>query len=265
MSITTWSQFLYGFTVTATNNLIPFSENSGAYTLNASLEIGSYSATEYFAHVADKMTSASAASGLGQEYTVTFNRVTRIVTIAAANSFELLCATGLGIGSDAYPTLGFSNASDKTGAATYDSDTTAGSLYRPQAILKNYIGPDKFRLKEKAVVSESADGTIVQTASFGDGQRIQMNIWLANSKNVTFANGVVETNVTGVADILTFMDFAITKAKMEFMADRDSPDSFYTVMLESTGADGKGTAYILEQMDADSFYQTNDITFRVLT
>jgi len=264
MSISTFSQFIYGFTVTATNKIIPFSESSGTYTLTAELDIGSYSATEYYTHVAEKMTSASAADGLGQEYTLTYNRVTRIVTIAAATTFELLCSSGFGIGSDAYPTLGFSNTSDKTGSNSYDSDSESGSLYRPQAILKDYIGPDKYRLKEKAVVSESADGQTVQTANFGDGQRIRMNIWLINSKNITFKGANVETNVNGVSDALDFMDFAITKAKLEFMADRDAPDTFNTVILDSTSEDNKGTAYILEQMDADSFYQTNELIFRVL-
>jgi len=255
--LTTRSTFYYGFTVTRDNYAIDFDE--GGPQLTAYLTIGAYTVTEYIAEVKRALDSVGALT-----YTVTFNRTTRKITIAATGTFALKCLTGTHVGSGIWTMAGFS-ATDKTGAATYTGENGAGSEYRPQAVFKDYISPTHFKVKEFAKVNVAADGT-VQMVEFGTGQRFQCNIWQVTDKvNTATSNPTWETQSGAIANTLLFLDFLITKGKVEFMPDRATPATFYGAILDRSEASSQGTSYTLNEMEAKDFYQTGRLTFRVLS
>jgi hypothetical protein len=68
-------------------------------------------------------------------------------------------------------------------------------------------------------------------------------------------------NANGLADARSFLDYLITKAKVEFMPDRDTPNTFHNVLLEGTEYDKDGTAYKLKNITRD-VYTTGLLKFR---
>lgn len=253
-TLTTLSVFYFGTTVTTDNNKISF--NEGGPELVATLNIGDYSLTEY----ADEVERALNAAG-ALTYTVALNRTTRKLTISATGTFALLALTGSFSGTSAFPTMGFATTSDKTGASSYVGENGAGSEYRPQYILENYTAIKDFKVKESSVVNVSVAG-VVQTIQFGDGARMRANIVVITDK-VNLKLDPFFSNASGVQAARDFMDYAITKAKMEFMPNVADRNTFDTIILESTKADKDGTAYELTNMSkAKDFYQTGELLFR---
>ena len=109
MSLLTHSKFYYGYEVTPAALYLDFDEGGGELT--ATLEIGSYTLTEFVAEVARALNEAGANT-----YTVTVDRATRIITIAADSSTDLLVEAGSHLGTTAWGLLGFTtNASIITG------------------------------------------------------------------------------------------------------------------------------------------------------
>jgi hypothetical protein len=87
MTIETRSKFYYGHTVNEANLYINFDDGSGEVT--AQLRAGSYSLTDYVTEVARAMNEVG-----GQEYTVTVDRSTRLITISASANFSILFLSG---------------------------------------------------------------------------------------------------------------------------------------------------------------------------
>lgn len=252
--LNTLSVFYYGFLISKNNQNLDFNEGSGELT--ALLNVGDYTFEEILVELETALNLAGTL-----DYTVTGNRTTRVITIAASGTFSLLCATGSHLGTEGYSILGFNIATDKTGAATYNGTAGAGSEYRPQTLLKDYIKPEDWELKESAVVSVSANGQ-VQTVSFGDGQRMQCNIIaatnLTNLKNQDFYE-----NATGEEELRNFLRYLITKSKIEFMPDVSTRNVFYKLLLESTAADKNGVTYKIQHVDKTmKYYQSGLLTFR---
>jgi hypothetical protein len=252
--LNTLSTFYYGITITKENQNLNFDEGSGELT--AVLQIGDYTHTEILTAIENAFNLAGT-----QVYTATLNRMTRIITISSVASFDLLCNSGSQVGSSSWDLLGFSTATDKTGAATYLGENPSGYEYRPQLLLNNYIQPEDYEVKESAVVNISVSG-IVQTLQFGDGQRMQCNIRGASNLTGIKTDPFYE-NVTGVQDLRTFMKYLITKAKIEFIPDVDDRNTFHSLLLESTPADKSGTRFVIENMNgSNSFFETGTLAFR---
>ncbi len=252
--LTTRSLFYYGQTISAANYALDF--NEGGLEIQASLRIGSYSLTELAVEIQDAMNAVG-----GQVYTVTVNRTTRQITISAPGTFALLAQTGTRTGVGVWVTAGFTTTSNKTGTNTYTSENGSGSEYRPQAVLKDYIGPDDFKVKEFAKVNVAASGA-VQVVEFGTGNRIEMNIWLVSDR--TNAAPTVEVQANAVANTRLLLDFMITKGKFEFMPNRATPGVYSKCILEKSPESAQGTSYILEEMKAKDFYQTGRLQLRVM-
>lgn len=257
--ITTRSKFYYGHTITTLNQAIDFSEGAGE--LQANIAIGTYTLQEFLDAI------KAALDGVGAlTYTVSVNRTTRVITIAATGTFSLLCNTGSRQGSSAWSLMGFDLGADRTGAATYDGDTGSGSEYITQAIINDYVAADDWQLKENADVSVTATG-IKQTASFGDGKRIQLNI--RHITNQAYSNRACDpndiyNNATGIEDARALMNYLIAQGRAEFMPDIDSPANFEKVILEKTNKSGDGVAYSLSNMEVFGHLQTDKLLFRVL-
>jgi hypothetical protein len=251
-TLTTLSSFYFGHTVTLANKSFPFKEGAGP-EIKGELRVGSYSLTEFAAEIQRMLNTFGLLT-----YTVTVNRTTGIITINATGSFTVLAGTGTTIGSGVFSLAGF-NAVDKTGTSVV-GDNRSGYVYRPQYLLKNYTSPEHMKLKEQAAVNISATGK-VQVISFGDGQRMKCNIVVITDKLGLKLEPFYE-NANGLADAIFFMDYLITKAKVEFMPDYATPSIFYKMLLDSNRSNSNGVGYELENMGTPDVYQTGDMTFR---
>jgi hypothetical protein len=209
--ILTLSLFYFGTTVTINNRSIDFDEGAGE--LYADLKVGDYSLTEYAAEVQRALRLAGS-----QAYTVTFNRASRTLTIAAPLAFDLLVSSGSRLGTSAWAMMGFTGA-DLTGLLSYEGDEGAGEEYQTQHPVNNYLASKDSRVKEQATVNSTPSG-ITQMINFGDSRRISMNIRLITDltgvQNLPFFD-----NANGVDDFRNFMDYLLTKVRVEFMEDVD--------------------------------------------
>lgn len=258
MSLSTHSKFYYGYPVTTTSLYIDF--NEGGSELTAELEIDAYSLTDFADALSVALNDAGALT-----YTVTVNRSTRQITIAATGNFALLVSTGSHAASTAFGTAGFTGA-NLTGAATYTGNLAAGTVYTTQFILQSYVAPQDFQAMLYGTVNKSASGK-VEVVTFGTETFVEFNITLATSR-VQEAGGIVRNNATGLSDLQSFMQYITTKGPLEFMPNEDAPETFITVILESTSEDSKyGLGYKLRELygrGLPGYYETGVLKFRVI-
>jgi hypothetical protein len=255
MALSTFSKFWYGHTVDSTNYAIDFDE--GGSELQASIDFGNYSPTEYLTAVKTALDGAGALT-----YTVSLNRSTRKITISSTSNFTLRTNTGTRASVSAWSLLGYTTASNKTGASTYTAENETGSEYKPQAIMDMHIASENWLEKNDAVVNESASG-VVQVVYFGDVRYIQGNIRL--STDITSTQSQIETQANGVANLRSFMDYGISKSKFEFMPDRATATTYYKCIFESTEKSKNGIAYQLKELkNAAGYFETGKIIMRVL-
>lgn len=256
MSITTRSAFYYGHTITRLNNAIDFSE--GGPELQATLNNGDYTLEEFLAEVQRALNAAGALN-----YTVSVNRTTRVITIAASGTFSLLAATGTRIGTGAWSLMGF-NATDLTSAATYNSQNGAGSEFLPQVIAYGYTPSTHFMDKNDAVVNESAGG-LIQVVQFGTNRFLECELQLNTNLTIRTQQPEIENNASGLDDFVDFMNYSVTKAKMEFMPDRANRNGFQKVFLESTEFSKKGTGFKLKEVQkGPGYWNSGRLVFRAV-
>lgn len=256
-TIRTLSRFFYGTTVTSSNRAIDFDEGSGE--LNATLRVGSYSVTEYVAEIQRAIREAGT-----QAYVASLDRATQKITISAPLAFDLLVSSGSRVGTSAWTMMGYTGGSDLTGLLTYTAPDIVGDRYDCQYPVFNYVSAEDNPVKENATVNETPAG-IVQQVSFGDGARVEMNIRVitnkAGLKNVNFVE-----NLSGISDARDFMTYLLTKGRVEFIPDRDTPNTFVKCYLEKTKEDSDARKFQLKNMGVPDFYETGILIFRkVLT
>ena len=257
MSLTTHSKFYYGYSVDIDGYQMDFDE--GGSELTAELTYGSYTLTEFVDELETALNSAGALT-----YTVTVNRTTQKITIAATGNFTLRITSGTHIGTGVFTLAGFTGA-NVTGAATYTGDSVAGSSYETQFILQSHIGSDDNRGNNYGTLNKSASGK-VELISYGDLLLIEFNIKFAT--NSTFGAATpIRNNATGVADLRAFMQYLITKAPLEYMPDENTPATYQKVILESTPDDSNGTRYKLKELygiGLPGYFETGILKFRVV-
>jgi hypothetical protein len=254
VSLKTRPLFYFIDPVTVTNQFLDFSE--GGPEINGKLVVGARSPEQLMLEAARALNDQGAL-----DYTVTLNRVTRIVTIAASGVFELKPVTGTNAGQSIFSVLGFTT--DRSLAATYDSDLPVATEWRPQFFFKSYVDFDDFEEAVKASVQEAANGAI-QTVSFGDRNFMMFEAMFITDGDMGTGN-IIETQVDAVANVRTFLKFIRKKGNLEFMPDRDDPDTFFTVLHEKSADSSDGTGYRLHEMlgmGLADFYQTGMLTFR---
>jgi len=256
--IQTFSVFYYGTTVDDTNYLLPFDEGGGE--LNAELEFGAYSLTELTVEIKRAMDIAG-----GQEYTITLDRVTRIVTISAAGTFDLLLSTGTTIGTSVFSLIGFNQASDLTGGITYSGIDGAGSVFEPQTKFQSYIDKADSQQASQGTVHKSANGQ-VEAVTFGIEKFYKFNIQWANDLG-EHVYDFMKANLTGVEDLRSFMQEITRKGRFEFMPDIDDRNTFDKVILERTASHRDGIGYELKERFDQSlhgYFETGNLTLRVV-
>jgi hypothetical protein len=255
MSLTTFSQFYYGYDITPDNNLIPF--NEGASEIIAELAIGSFTLTEFAEAIGDAMTIAG-----GQTYTVTVDRTTRQLTIASTGNFTLLAGTGSVLANSPYALMGYT-LTNKTGASSYQSQSGAGFRYRPQFILQDHIPTSRWKSASSSTVNKTASGR-VELIKFGDEQFMQCNIqWVTDLSQPS--GSPIENNATGVADLVAFLDWCRDKKPVEYMANRDAPSTFEKLLLESTPSSKDGTSFKLKEYydkGLPNYFESGTLVFR---
>ena len=260
--ITTKSQFYFGHTISngaggsLGNFRIDFKEGAGP-ALVATLNAGDYSLTEFTLEVKRALDAAGALT-----YTVTVNRTTRKITISATGVFSLLTFTGVNQGTAVWTLLGYTILADKTGFATYLAENESGFSYRPQAVLREFVGRDDNLEKIDAVVNISSSG-VVQVVTFGDQRYFRFEIQPITNLTLNSCPDI-DNNQSAVAQARQFFEYAITKAKMEFMPDRDTAATFYKVLLDSTEKSKQGTSYELQTL-AFNVYESGKVVLREIT
>ena len=253
MTVKTKSSFLYNYIVDANNFYLNFSE--GATEFTATIPPRNYSFTSLASALAVALNSVGSLN-----YSVTPSRSNRTYTISATGNFELLAATGSNAGSSIYSLIGL-NATDLSGASSYTSVNTTGTIYEPQFTLQEFVGFEDFQEFAESKVNQSASG-VVEIYSIGTRQFMEFNIKFAN-------NGITKNSVSfdanGIENLREFMRYAITKGDIEFMKDSANVNSFDTIILERTPTESNGTGYKLQPMRGnvgEDFYQTGILKFR---
>jgi hypothetical protein len=256
--IYTKSKFYYGHTVTADNRAISFSEDN-VNELIAELKIGNYSLTSYAQEVRRAMNEVSG----GNNYEVSLDRNTRILTISGDNPFTLYTQTGSIILISAFRMMGFNDLQNLTGFNSYSGQFGSGDVYAPQFFLQDY---QDFRFNQKtasANVNQSASG-LVEIVSYGNVKLMSCNIKYINTYTQP-DNSIFENNPNAIDETLTFLEYLITKGRIEFIADRDDANEYVECILDSTSKEQNGTAFELRELYSqglNGYFETGLLRFR---
>jgi hypothetical protein len=256
--IHTFSKFIYGTSMDATNNNGDFKESGGA--LLATVEAGPYTLGELCEAVADALTAAG-----GQTYTVTYSRTTGLVTISAAGTFQLLLGSGANRLESYWEILGFTQGSDQTGTNTYTGASRAGTEYYPQFMLQSYVGPDNYKQAIDPTVNRTSSGR-TELVSFGTDEMIEMDIKFIT--NLPMDGVVIKNNPTGLTDAVAFFDDITLKSRFEFVPDIATPGTFHKVVLESMPNFKDGSGYKLKELfmqNLPDIYETGLMQLRVVS
>lgn len=261
MALSTFSQFFYGFTVDSTNNLIDFNETGGSSGLQATINTGSYTLTDFLTAVKTAMDAAGTGT-----YTVSVARATRLISITGpSGGFSLLTNSGSGSGSSPWSLMGFDETADQTGSTGYTGASGAGSVYAPQFRLQDYVASTDWQELVDVNVIESANGDI-ETFAFGTRNFIQCNITYANDYSQP-TSSIIKNDASGVANLRAFMVDITKKRPFEFMPDIDTPTTYQEVLLESTPDTKDGTGFRLKEMYSKGmpgYFETGVLKLRVL-
>ena len=244
--------------ITSLNNKVDFDE--GGADLVATLNSGTYTMTDLMIEVERALDVAGAL-----DYSVSFVRATRLVTISAGSNFTLQVSTGTNVGTSPWTLLGYSGGADLTSASTYEAPSAMGATYEPQFPLQNYRDIEDMKMNHKAVVNESAGGE-TELVHFGTRQFMEFNIkYITDNARVT--SGMSRSDTNAVQDVRDLLDFLIEKNKFEFMKDKTSLGTFNDFLLDSAPGGKGGTGYSLKEMISQrlvGYYETGTLKFRKL-
>ena len=254
MGIKTYSAFNYGHTIDDDNNLIDF--NEGALDLVGEIEIGSYSLGEFVDAVSIALNNAGT-----QEYTVSIDRATRLISISASSNFSLLPVTGVNSVISAFPLMGFTI--DKTLSNSYIGDESSGSYFEPQNILQKFVDYNNNVKTTGSSVNKTADGR-VEVVSYGQVEFMSCNITPITDISPQLS---IKNNINAVSEFRSFMNYCITKAPIEFIEDINSPLVFKKTLLESTKESKDGVDFKIKELFSKKlfgYYESGGLVFRAL-
>lgn len=260
MALTTRVAFTFGHTIDSTNNYINFSEDGGTTELSATIETGSYYLNEF----GDKI--AQALNDIGDNtYSVSLDRATRKFTISADNNFDLLVTTGSQKEISAFSLMGFT--ADKSASDSYVADSASGSLYEPQAPIRDYVPFDNNQQSVQSKVNESSSGDNIEVVSYGNRKIMSLNIKYATDINVT-GSDYLTNDASGVSKLRTFMEYLVTKAPVEFIPDNTDLTTYTPCILESTRSSSQGVGFELRELYSEGlafYYESGLLDFRQIS
>lgn len=257
MTIKTKSVFYYIDGISAGANLANFIEpNKDNVELTATFLVGTYSMNQLAVEIQRGLNDTG-----DNTYTVTLDRDTRFLTIAADDDFDLLVTTGSNIGASIYSLIGYTT--ERTGLASYLADEELGSEYAPQYPFQNYKAFENNVEGISPSINESASG-VIEVITFGQRSFMEGNIkWITNRERS--GDSFIGNNQTALDEVRSFLGFGITKQNMEFMEDISDRSTFDVVLLETTRKSRQGTSYELMEMmkqNLDEYYESGTLKFR---
>lgn len=255
MTIATHSSFIYGHTVDETNFYLNFNEGGGE--LRAEIAIGSYTLTRFVNEVALALNEVGT-----QEYTVSVDRNTLLITISAVDPFDLLITSGSNSAQSAFALMGFTGA-DLTGLNSYTGNLPSGSEYIVQFPLQRFIDfPHKKRTINTSI-NKSGTG-VIEVVSYGRVRYMECNIkYITNIIN----QGLIRNNPTGVNDYLLFIDYITQKKPLEFNYDFEDKSIYIECLLESTSDSQNGTDYTIKELYSEGlayYFESGKLEFSEL-
>lgn len=256
--IQTLSAFIYGHTVTQNNRYLDFKEGAGP-ELTAVVDIGEYSFTDFLNAVARALNAAGALT-----YTVTANRTTRVITISASGNCTLLGATGTNVGRGLWSLMGFS-AADTASASTHNGSSASGSLWEPQFKGQDFVDFQDQQDALEGTVRQSASGK-VEAVKFGNKKIMDVNFKFITDIAQSPLSPITH-DASGVTNARSFLEYAISKADLEFIPNKSDMDTFTKCILESTPESKDGIGFKLKEQYAQGFvgyYETGLLKFRQL-
>lgn len=254
MALSAKSLFLYGFEITDNNKYVEFA-SSGLQTPTTAyvgtMTVGFYSLTSLMTEVVRVMNAADPMN----IYSVTSDRtisggLENRVTISTNGAFlTLFFGTGLRAASSPSTLLGF-NQSNYTGATSYTSTYTAGTILIPSLVGYNYLSPN---------FMHDIFGSVNLSAT-GDKEAVVYNIqkfWQVEFK--------YEPKSFVANSWVPFMDWATQQRQLDFTPEITSPNIFFTGTLEKTSSNGKGLGYEFKEIlpQFPNFYTSGNLKFRL--
>lgn len=255
--ITTRCKFYYGHTITESNQYIDFKEGAGS-EIFATVPIGEYSLTDFCSAVSTALNLAGALN-----YTVSVNRTTRIITIAADGAFTLLASTGTRAAVSAYSLLGFS--ADTSSATSHTATSASGSVWEPQFLAQDFVDFEDNQTAVDGSTKQSASGK-VEAVKYGTKKIMECTFKFITNTFQSSASPIANS-ATGVNDARTFLEYAVTKADLEFIPNVSDANVFTKCILESTDVDQNGLGFKLKEMYSQGlvgYYDTGLLKFRKL-
>jgi hypothetical protein len=251
MALTGVSLIRYGLEVNAFNSSLDFKAVSGGSQISATLLTGFYSLTGLMDEVVRAMNAADPANTYGYTIDRSINSGTENrVTITTSGIFlSLLFATGTRAISSCATLLGYT-ATDKTGATSYTSQSSAGETFLTARIGYTYQAPETTR---------KIQGTVNISAS-GEKEAIVFNVM--QFLEVEYRHETQADTFTTWADFFTW---AIRQRPFEITPIASTYNTFYDVTLDSTEADGKGLGYQMKEMlpEFPFYYRTGKLRLRL--
>lgn len=257
MALENHSKIYFNFKITETNKYIDVVFSAVTYAVE--LSTGSFSPTDLATHIASKL-NETVASG----FIVSFNRSTRKITISHGSNFSLLFSTGTFATLSVRDLIGF-NSTDYTGSNSYESAIAAGSEYNTQFYFQSYKSTSQNRKAIDGVVNKSASGAI-EVIKFGNERFMECEM-LFITNIIQTPESIIRTNVTGVEDYISLIEWMTEKSPFEVMIDESKPSEYQTFILESTEQDSKGLDYELIELYDRSlplYYRSGKLKFRLM-
>lgn len=250
MALKTKSLFLYGFAIDQFNSSLDFVAAMSGPTIMATLNTGFYS----LGSLMDELVRAMNAADADNVYSYTIDRtiaggLENRVTIATNGTYlSLLFGSGPRVASSVSPLIGF-NAVDYTGATSYTSSASAGTVLITEREPYSYIGPNMTR-KVQGSVNISASG-LKEAIVFSIQTFLEFEVQQ-------------EPEMKVIIEWQPFIDWMIQQRLFEFTPEYNVPNTFYEVTLEKSGYDGQGLGLQMTEMlpDFPFYYKTGKMTLR---
>ena len=251
MALTGVSLIRYGLEVNAFNSSLDFKNSSGGSEINATLATGFYSLTGLMDEVVRAMNAADPSNTYGYSIDRSISGGTQNrVTITTNGAFlSLLFSSGSRAITSCATLLGYS-ATDKTGATSYTSQSSAGTTFLTARAGYGYQAPETTR---------KIQGTVNISAS-GEKEAIVFNVM--QFLEVEYRH---ETQADSYTTWANFFTWAIKQRPFEITPIATSYATFYEVTLDSTEYDGKGLGYQMKEMlpEFPFYYRTGKLRLRL--
>lgn len=251
MALSARSLFLFDYEVTALNQSLDFKAAFGGPEINATLNLGFYSASS----LADEIERAMKDADPANSYTVTVNRnimggLENRITISTTGTFlSILFATGTNTNTNVSSLIGF-NPVDYTGSTAYTGSQTTGTTLLTDQIGYGYLD-DRNQAKVFGAVNVSAAG-VKEAVVFNIQKFVDVDFQYEPKSKL--------------AQWQAFFYWAIQQRPFDFTPEITLPDTLFQVTLERTEYESKGLGFRMREMRPNfpNFYQTGPLMFRII-